>query len=170
HRVAGARPADVRGAARAGRLSRGGLRRDGRRLPGLRQRGVRPAAVCRRPARARGPDRVKTAGRVLLMAIVLVAAAAPWLAPNSPDRQFDTYLYAPPTPLHATSFSPLHLVNRRERRFEVGETRAPLRWFGAGHLISSADPNEPLLLLGADAYGRDIFARLLYGARASLGI
>jgi len=113
---------------------------------------------------------MKAVGRALLAIIVVVAVAAPWLAPNSPDREFDTYLYAPPTPVHATSFSPLHLVNRLERRFGVGETRAPLRWFGAGHLISSADPNEPLLLLGADAYGRDIFARLLYGARASLGI
>ena len=36
--------------------------------------------------------------------------------------------------------------------------------------MSSVDPNEPLLLLGADSYGRDIFARLVYGTRASLGI
>jgi peptide/nickel transport system permease protein len=113
---------------------------------------------------------MKAAGRALLIAIVFVAAAAPWLAPNAPDRQFDTYLYAPPTPFHWTSFSPLRLVNRLERRFEVREPRVPVRWFGAGHLVSSADPNEPLLLLGADSYGRDIFARLLYGSRASLGL
>ena len=28
----------------------------------------------------------------------------------------------------------------------------------------------PILLLGADSYGRDIFSRLVYGARASLGL
>lgn len=113
---------------------------------------------------------MKAAGLALLVLIVFVALAAPWLAPNPPDRQFDTYLYAPPTPFHWTSFSPLRLVNRLERRFEVREQPVPVRWFGAGHLVSSADANEPLLLLGADGYGRDIFTRLVYGARASLGI
>src|SRR5206468_5314035 len=39
------------------------------------------------------------------------------------------------------------------------------------HLVSSSEPDTaPLLLLGADSYGRDIFARLLYGSRASLGL
>jgi ABC-type antimicrobial peptide transport system permease subunit len=52
------------------------------------------------------------AGLVLLLAVVLIAVAAPWLAPNAPDRQFDTYLYAPPTTLHfdaeeGTYFYPL---------------------------------------------------------------
>jgi len=113
---------------------------------------------------------VKTVGRALLIAIVFVAAAAPWLAPNSPDRQFDTYLYAPPTHIHATYFYPLRIVSRLERRFEEVRDR-PIRieWFH-GHLVSSADAREPLLLLGADSYGRDIFARLLYGSRASLGL
>jgi peptide/nickel transport system permease protein len=113
---------------------------------------------------------VKTAGRVLLVVVAIVAATAPWLAPNPPNRQFDAYLYAPPTPLHATYFYPLRLVNRLERRFEEDRSR-PVRvhWFG-GQLLSSADDGEPLLLLGADAYGRDIFSRLLYGTRASLGI
>jgi len=46
---------------------------------------------------------MRAVGRALLAIIVVVAVASPWLAPNSPDRQFDTYLYAPPTPLHATS-------------------------------------------------------------------
>jgi peptide/nickel transport system permease protein len=113
---------------------------------------------------------MKAAGRLLLVAIVFVAAAAPWLAPNPPDQQFALYLYAPPTPFHGTSFSPLRLVNRLERRFDIRQPPVPLRWFGAGHLVSSADANEPLLLLGADSYGRDIFARLVYGARTSLGI
>jgi peptide/nickel transport system permease protein len=113
---------------------------------------------------------MKAAGRALLIAIVLVAAAAPWLAPNPPDRQFDTYLYAPPTRIHGTFFYPLRIVSRLERRFEeVRDRPVSVRWFGR-RLVSSADPNEPLLLLGADSYGRDIFSRLLYGSRASLGL
>jgi peptide/nickel transport system permease protein len=113
---------------------------------------------------------MKTVGRALLVFIAFVAVAAPWLAPNPPDRQFDRYLYAPPTQLHGTYFYPLRIVSRLERRFEeVRERPVSVRWLGR-HLVSSADPNEPLLLLGADSYGRDIFSRLLYGSRASLGL
>ena len=112
-----------------------------------------------------------TAGRALLILVVFVAVAAPWLAPNPPDRQFDAYLYASPTRIHGTYFYPLRLISRLERRFEeVRERPVSVRWFGAGHLVSSADPNDPLLLLGADSYGRDIFSRLVYGSRASLGL
>ena len=47
----------------------------------------------------------------------------------------------------------------------------PLVWFSGGHLVRSADEDAaPLLLLGADSYGRDVFARLLFGARTSLGL
>jgi peptide/nickel transport system permease protein len=43
--------------------------------------------------------------------------------------------------------------------------------FGNGKLLSVEDPNAPpLLLLGGDAFGRDIFSRLLYGARTSLSL
>ena len=115
------------------------------------------------------------AGVALLIAVVFIAVAAPWLAPNPPDRQFNTYFYAPPTTLHfdsgeGTYFYPLRVVSRLERRFEEVRDR-PVRvaWFG-GHLVASTDEREPLLLLGADSYGRDIFSRLLYGARASLGL
>ncbi|HEY3159882.1 MAG TPA: ABC transporter permease [Vicinamibacterales bacterium] len=117
---------------------------------------------------------MKAAGRALLIAIVLVAVAAPFLAPNSPDRQFDAYLFAPPTRVHVDSggayFYPMRIVSRLERRFEEMRDRpVRLQWF-QGRLLSSADDQAPLLLLGADSYGRDIFSRLLYGSRASLGL
>jgi peptide/nickel transport system permease protein len=35
---------------------------------------------------------------------------------------------------------------------------------------SSDDARAPLLLLGADSFGRDVFSRLLYGARLSLSL
>jgi peptide/nickel transport system permease protein len=115
------------------------------------------------------------AGVALLVGVVFIAAAAPWLAPNPPDRQFNTYLYAPPTSLHfdaagGTYFYALRVVSRLERRFEENRDQ-PVRvaWF-SGHLVASTDEREPLLLLGADSYGRDIFSRLLYGSRASLGL
>lgn len=45
----------------------------------------------------------------------------------------------------------------------------PLRWFTSGALVT-ADPDggAPLLLLGAHGFGRDIFARLVHGARPTL--
>lgn len=114
------------------------------------------------------------AGRALLAAVAFIAIAAPWLAPNLPDRQFNTYLYAPPTRLHfdggGAYFYPLRIVSRLERRFaELRDRQVRVAWF-RGPLVASTDEREPLLLLGADSYGRDIFSRLLYGARASLGL
>lgn len=119
---------------------------------------------------------MKGVGRTLLLVIVLVAAFAPWLAPNPPDRQFNTYFYAPPTRVHLLGggagpyFYPLRIVSRLERRFEeVPDHPVRIEWFN-GPLVTSAEEDAPLLLLGADSYGRDIFARLLYGSRASLGL
>jgi peptide/nickel transport system permease protein len=122
---------------------------------------------------------MKRAAWSLLVLIALAALAAPWLAPNPPNRRFDDLLYAPPTPvhifsdgLHAPFINPLRLVNRLERRFEAdAATQVSLRWFNAGTLVT-ADPeaDAPLLFLGADGYGRDIFSRLLYGAQATLAV
>ena len=122
---------------------------------------------------------MKRAAWSLLVLIALAALAAPWLAPNPPNLRFDDLLYAPPTPvhifsdgLHAPFINPLRLVSRLERRFEAdAATQVSLRWFNAGTLVTAdPDANAPLLFLGADGYGRDIFSRLLYGAQATLAV
>jgi peptide/nickel transport system permease protein len=112
---------------------------------------------------------------MLLGFVVLIAAAAPWLAPNPPDHAFAQLLYAPPTPIRFTplpSIYPQRLVSRLERRFEEDRQHpAPLRWLTGGRLVTvPEDQGGPLLLLGADRFGRDIFSRLLYGARATLAL
>jgi peptide/nickel transport system permease protein len=117
------------------------------------------------------------AGAVLLGIIVLAALSAPWLAPNPPNRRFDDLLYAPPSSIQFVGdgitrphVHPLRIVSRLERRFDEDRSvHVPLRWFTGGVLVT-ADPDNgaPLLLLGADAYGRDTWSRLLHGARASL--
>ena len=111
----------------------------------------------RAPAR---PPAMRRAGAVLLGVIAVVALLAPWIAPNPPDRRFTNLLYAPPTPIHAFDVHgvaphahALRIVSRIERSFE-----------------EEAASRGPMLLLGADAYGRDTFARLLYGARTTLGL
>lgn len=119
------------------------------------------------------------AAAVLLAAVALIAVAAPWLAPNPPDQRFDNRLYAPPTAvrlfdngLRAPFIYPQRLVNRLERRFEEDRAHpAALRWLAGGRLVA-VEPGSggPLLLLGADAFGRDVWSRLLYGARVSLAL
>ena len=115
---------------------------------------------------------MKRAGLVLLALVGLVAVAAPMLAPNPPDKTFPDFLYAPPTHLHPGYIHPARLVSRLERRFEEDETvRVPLEFFKRGRLISVDDAQgSPLFVLGADAFGRDIFSRLVYGSRTSLAL
>lgn len=133
---------------------------------------------------------MRRAGQLLLAFVILVSLAAPWLAPNSPDRGFEDSLYAPPTRVHvvgdppspssgetsgglrAPFIYPQRLVSRLERRFEDDTQRpAPLRWFAGGRLVTVDERDgAALLLLGGDAFGRDIFSRLLFGARTSLAL
>jgi peptide/nickel transport system permease protein len=64
----------------------------------------------------------------------------------------------------------------------TGEAK-PLHWFVRGdrynlfglipttiHLFGTGDADFPVLLLGTDQFGRDVFSRLLYGAQISLSI
>lgn len=127
---------------------------------------------------------MRRAGCVLLAIVGLVAVAAPWLSPNEPGRTFRDALYAPPTRIHVFRDSgfevralrpfiyPQRLISRLERRFEEDrQTPTALRVFSNGRLLSVDNPDAgPLLLLGGDAFGRDILSRLLYGARTSLAL
>lgn len=118
----------------------------------------------------------RTAGAVLFAAIVAGTAAAPFLAPNEPSRQFAGHAYAPPMRprvigedgLRRPFIYPLIAGNRLERRFERDAARpVTLEFFERGRLASAP---EPWLLLGGDPLGRDVFARLLAGGRASLAV
>ena len=120
-----------------------------------------------------------SAGGILIAAIALAAIAAPFLAPNAPNDQFEDRSFAPPMPLHVIGHTGLSapfvyrqvLEHRVSRRFRADEdTPVPLHWFSGGHLVSVPSGQEPLLLLGADAIGRDLFSRVLFGARRSLAV
>jgi peptide/nickel transport system permease protein len=122
---------------------------------------------------------VKGFGLALLVLVGVAAAGAPWLSPNPPDRRFPELLYAPPTRVHIVDdgltvpfIHPLRLVSRLERRFEEDpRQRVALRWLSRDGLVT-ADPDggAPLLLLGADGFGRDLFSRLLHASRATLAL
>ena len=120
-------------------------------------------------------------GVALVAIAVLAATAAPFEAPHSPDAHFPGLLNAPPTVVHLSGLDGrwhapfIHrwrLVNQLEQRYEEDRTTSvPLSWFSGGRLVrSSNDEAVPLLLLGADSYGRDVFTRLIFGARTSLAL
>ena len=121
---------------------------------------------------------MRTTGLVLLAVVIAATIAAPVLAPNDPSRRFPDLQYAPPTRLHLSGAGAAlyiytqRLVSRLERKFENDRSRqVAVRFFTDGRLITAdAESGSPLLLLGADGYGRDIFSRLLYGGRATLAV
>ncbi len=124
---------------------------------------------------------MKRLAAACLACVAMAAVAAPWLAPNDPSTTFRGYLFAPPMRArvldadgrwHAPFVHPLRLVSRLEQRYEEDRTRVvPLRFFAGGRLVSvSPEQAGPWLPLGADAEGRDVLARLLFGSRTSLGV
>jgi peptide/nickel transport system permease protein len=125
-------------------------------------------------------DLARTTGLAVLGIAATAALAAPVVAPHRPGEQFRDLALAPPMRVHLRDEAgrwgrpfvyPLRLVDRLERRYREDRTRpVPLVFGRRGRLVQTAEePAVPLLLLGADSLGRDVFARLVYGARVSLG-
>lgn len=118
------------------------------------------------------------AGVLLLAGLAAMTLGASWLAPQPGERQDARWQNAPPTAIHlrddrgawhAPFIHRLVRVSQLEQRYRHDSSVVPLKWFSDGHLVQSSDSaGAPLLLLGADSLGRDVFSRLLLGARISL--
>jgi peptide/nickel transport system permease protein len=126
-------------------------------------------------------SRTQRLGAVVFIAAAFAALAAPALAPHTGDRRFPGLLNAPPTSIYMRDAAggwrrpfvyPWKRVSQLEQLYEEDRSAAvPLTWFSFGHIVQSTDEaRAPLLLLGADSFGRDVFSRLLYGARLSLAL
>ncbi|MEO5820948.1 MAG: ABC transporter permease [Vicinamibacteraceae bacterium] len=144
------------------------------------------------PGSANGPGIGPSTGRtrrlatrlgVLVLALIGVGAlAAPFVATNDPAAQFRDHVLAPPMLPHVVDAEgrwharpfiyPAHVVDRLERRFAEDRSRPiALGFFVRGRLVAPLDADAgPWLPLGADRLGRDGFARLIVGARRSLGV
>jgi peptide/nickel transport system permease protein len=119
------------------------------------------------------------AGGIGFGLILLGTALAPVLAVNPPEKQSSEHVYAPPTRPRVRDAAghwrrpfvyPLRLVDRLEGRYEEDRgRRLTLRWLARGTIVS-VDPGEVWLPLGGDALGRDVYSRLVLGARLSLGV
>ncbi len=122
----------------------------------------------------------------VLGALYLVALLAPFLAPHSEDSTDRRASFHPPSRVVWTPWPAVErtTLDPAARRFVGADgPPAPLRLLARGdfytilpgvrgniHLLGVAEPGARFYLLGADQLGRDVFSRLLYGARISLSV
>jgi peptide/nickel transport system permease protein len=117
-------------------------------------------------------------GLGILGAVGLLALLAPVVSPSAPSAQHPTHPLAPPMLPRVRLASGegwrphvarLTLTDMNTQAYALGPP-LPLAWLAEGTLVRSADARHPLLWLGSDWLGRDVWSRLVHGARYSMGL
>jgi peptide/nickel transport system permease protein len=142
--------------------------------------------------------RMAVVSAVIVLALYLVGATSEIVAPYDPEESFAKYKLAPPSRVHIFDAEGnlrrpfVYKINRerdpetlRNTYIEDTTTIYPVRFFVQGseyklwgrwpmsvHLFGLDVPQDEqgVFLIGADRLGRDIFSRIVYGARISLTI
>ncbi len=142
--------------------------------------------------------RMAVISAVIVLLFYLVGAFCEIVAPYDPEESFIQYKLAPPSRVHIFDTEGnlqrpfVYKINRerdpetlRSIYTEDTATIYPIRFFVQGseyklwgrwpmslHLIGLDAPQDEqgLFLIGADRLGRDVFSRIVYGARISLTI
>ena len=130
----------------------------------------------------------------LMYTVVLIPE---FLAPTTPDFLRSSYAFAPPQLLHVVGqnedgttdflfvngYTSTVDADTNAIEYQESDQRVAVQLLVKGeayrlfgliplqtHLIGPADPTQPFFLLGADANGRDLLSRMIYGTRVSLSI
>ncbi len=131
---------------------------------------------------------------ILLLFFYAVIAIAEFVAPYALDTRHPDHIYEPPMavrffdegrfvgPFVYGRTQTLNMVTLKREYADDKTVRYPLRFFCRGdsyyfwgfipadlHLFCTADGGN-IFLLGTDRLGRDLFSRMIYGARVSLTI
>jgi peptide/nickel transport system permease protein len=133
-------------------------------------------ALAREWARASWTVRASVA---CLAIFYLFAAASPVVATYDPTHQNRAMPDCPPMPIHLAAPSdwgqgvfwthPYRMSDSERRSYSADESsRVYIHLFTRGHLLSTESEDQPWYLLGSDALGRDLFSRIVYGARVSM--
>ncbi len=116
----------------------------------------------------------------VLIALYAMAVFAGFLAPYGYGDEDRNYSFCPPTPIvmsiNGKFVRPfvygrvLRFDENRGRVYDIDPARKyPLKFFYHGRLFGVDAPGR-VYVWGADSRGRDLFSRILYGARISLSI
>jgi peptide/nickel transport system permease protein len=136
------------------------------------------AMLAREWRHASWPVRFST---VCLVLFYLMAAASPVIAPYDPTLQHRDLPDCPPMSLHLSAPAdwhdgffyshPLTLTDPIARIYtESRARRTYIHLFSRGHLFTTARGDVPYFMMGSDGLGRDLFSRIVYGARVSMTV
>ena len=121
---------------------------------------------------------VRFSGTCLLI-FYLFAAISPFFAPYDPVYQNRRMPDCPPMRPHLSAPAdwsqglfwthPMRMVDAEERNYAPDPAhRIYIHLFFRGHLFTTDSENQPYYMMGSDGLGRDLFSRIVYGARVSM--
>ena len=116
-----------------------------------------------------------------LLVFYLLAAASPIIAPYDPTYQNRAMPDCPPMRLHLSPPSewsrgvlwahPMLLSDAGARTYRPDTSRRIyLHFFSRGHLFTTDSADDPIFVMGSEGLGRDLFSRIVYGARVSMSV